>query len=138
MRSGQVLRTSRGLGFSSAVVDGVERALIQIISRRIILTNHQNTSSLALDSSTTKFKRISPNDLRVMAAHLAGGAGVMSRIVKLLLFRPRFYRFLRRPVIQCSPKQILTVRTVGMDHSAIVHAFHSPTTGVSSQFLVPI
>lgn len=60
----------------------------QIIARRIILADLQQTSIETLDAAAAQEEAVMPHDLRVVAAHLVGRAIVGVGVVVFLLHGP--------------------------------------------------
>lgn len=112
-------------------------ALIQVITRRVVLANEQHTAIGASHSSAAQEEAVVPHDLRVVAAHGVGEAGVGLPVVVLVLQRPRLHGLLRRPVIVHPPEHVLPVRTVRVAHHAVFLEPLTPSPGVPREPPVP-
>jgi hypothetical protein len=61
------------------------RALSDVVARGTIVAGDDDAAAVAGDASTADFGGGAPHHLRVVAAHLAGGAAVAPVVVPLLL-----------------------------------------------------
>lgn len=114
------------------------RSLSNIISRRIIVASHKNTSPTKTShSGTSNSCSLSPNNLRIMATFLSPSTRIRPIVIPLFLRHPRYGRLSRCPAGAAAPENVLTVWSIRVPQSTIKSSLVCIPLCIPCQICIP-
>lgn len=107
------------------------------VTRRIIITNDKSVTAHAKHSCTSNPQTLLPHKLCVMQAVTIRLTSVSPPVIEFPLRSPRNHRVLWGPPFSTSPKEILPIRSTGVDKVAVSTAGSCPPGGIAGETVAP-